>query len=132
MITDTAKLAPTATAAKPALAPKTPRRMARPAAVASTPPREPGLPEDTAGPNNVLTTHASPEPTPAPRVTKSATVIAFLQREQGATLPELIAATSWLPHTTRAALTGIRKKGHVVEKTKRGDTTCYRIAAAIA
>jgi len=40
---------------------------------------------------------------------------------------ELVTATGWLPHTTRAALTGLRKKGHVVEKTKRDDATCYRI-----
>jgi len=64
-----------------------------------------------------------------PRATsKSAAVIALLQREQGAALPELIEATGWLPHTTRAALTGLRKKGHVIEKTKRDDATCYRIA----
>lgn len=36
-------------------------------------------------------------------------VIALLSREQGATLAELIEATGWLPHTTRAALTGLRK-----------------------
>jgi hypothetical protein len=36
-------------------------------------------------------------------------VIALLQQEQGATLAELIATTGWLPHTTRAALTGLRK-----------------------
>jgi hypothetical protein len=71
---------------------------------------------------------ASP-PIAQPRATsKSAAVIALLQREQGATLPELIEATGWLPHTTRAALTGLRKKGHVIEKTKRDDVTCYRIA----
>jgi hypothetical protein len=40
-----------------------------------------------------------------------------------------MAATGWLPHTTRAALTGLRKKGHVIEKTKRDDATCYRIEA---
>ena len=34
-----------------------------------------------------------------------------------------------LPHTTRAALTGLRKKGHAVDKFKRDDVTCYRIAA---
>jgi hypothetical protein len=61
--------------------------------------------------------------------TKSATVIALLEREDGATMSELIAATSWLPHTTRAALTGLRKKGHVIERSKRADETCYRIRA---
>lgn len=63
------------------------------------------------------------------RVTKSSVVVTLLQRDGGATLAELIEATDWLPHTTRAALTGLRKKGHVVERGKRGDATCYHIAA---
>lgn len=64
------------------------------------------------------------------RETKSGAVIALLQRGEGATLAELIGATGWLPHTTRAALTGIKKKGHTIEKSKRGDETCYRIVTA--
>lgn len=64
--------------------------------------------------------------TPAP-TSKSATTIALLSRDVGATTPELIAATGWLPHTMRAALTGLRKKGHVIERSKRDDVTCYRI-----
>lgn len=64
----------------------------------------------------------------APRTTKSSMVVDLLRRPEGATLAEMIDATGWLPHTTRAALTGLRKKGHVVEKTKRDDATCYRIA----
>jgi hypothetical protein len=42
----------------------------------------------------------------------------------------MVEATGWLPHTTRAALTGLRKKGHVLEKSKRDDATCYRIVEA--
>ena len=68
-------------------------------------------------------------PAPAP-ISKSAAVIALLQRATGATLPELIEATGWLPHTTRAALTGLRKKGHVLDKSQRDGATCYRIASA--
>jgi hypothetical protein len=60
---------------------------------------------------------------------KSAAVIALLHREQGATLSEMVEATGWLPHTTRAALTGLRKKGHAIAKCKRGDVTCYSIVA---
>lgn len=71
----------------------------------------------------------APLPAPAARVTKTDAVIALLRRAEGATLAELIAATSWLPHTTRAALTGLRKKGHAIERNKRGDETCYRVAA---
>jgi hypothetical protein len=67
----------------------------------------------------------------APRhTTKSAAVLSLLGRAEGATLPELITATGWLPHTTRAALTGLRKKGHAIMRGKRGDQTCYTVAAA--
>ena len=43
-------------------------------------------------------------------------VIGLLQREDGATLDEVVAATGWLPHTSRAALTGLRKRGYAIEK----------------
>jgi len=65
-----------------------------------------------------------------PRPTKATLVLALLEREEGATLDELIAATNWLPHTTRAALTGLRKKGHAIDRSKRGDITCYHSKAA--
>ncbi|MDB5679522.1 DUF3489 domain-containing protein [Sphingomonas bacterium] len=74
--------------------------------------------------NAEVPTAAKPE-----RQTKSAAVIALLKRDEGATLAELVAATDWLPHTTRAALTGLRKKGHAIERGKRDDDTCYRIPA---
>lgn len=54
-------------------------------------------------------------------------VIGLLQRDEGATLVELVEVTGWLSHTTRAALTGLRKKGYVIDKGKRDDVTCYRI-----
>lgn len=66
------------------------------------------------------------------RATKTSAVLALLERPDGATLAELIEATGWLPHTTRAALTGLRKKGHSVERCKRDDTTCYRVIATAA
>lgn len=72
---------------------------------------------------------ASAPSIPKPRPTKTALVLTLLQREQGATLAEMVEATSWLPHTTRAALTGLRKKGHEIAKGKRGDATCYTLAA---
>ena len=65
--------------------------------------------------------------------TKQARVIALLERDSGASLDELVAATGWLPHTTRAALTGLRHKGFVLTKSKREDgTTVYRISSAPA
>lgn len=63
------------------------------------------------------------------RSTKSSKVLDLLKRKDGATLAELIEVTGWLPHTTRAALTGLRKKGYDVGRTKRGDVTCYHLVA---
>ncbi len=48
--------------------------------------------------------------------TKQALIVEMLSRERGATLDALIEATGWLPHTARAALTGLRKKGYVIER----------------
>ena len=39
-------------------------------------------------------------------------VIGALERGSGATIDEIVAATGWLPHTARAALTGLRKRGY--------------------
>lgn len=78
--------------------------------------------------------YAVSTPNPAPvvrdRQSKTSAVVALLERAAGATTAELIAATGWLPHTTRAALTGLRKKGHAIDRGKRGDETCYRIPTA--
>ena len=75
-------------------------------------------------------TSTSDVPSSAGPASKSATVVALMQRTNGATLPEFVAATGWLPHTTRAALTGLRKKGHAIVRSKRGNTTCYHIGQA--
>jgi hypothetical protein len=62
---------------------------------------------------------------------KLARVIALLQRDHGATIAELIAATGWLAHTTRAALTGLRKRGYAVAIDRSDDKrgSFYRIPA---
>lgn len=78
---------------------------------------------------SVESTQAVEEPTPS-KPTKASLVLGMLRRADGATLDELVTATGWLPHTTRAALTGLRKKGHTIEKIKRDDASCYRVVAA--
>ena len=81
---------------------------------------------------------AGPKPDRNPRplinkgVTKQAQLIQLLQQEAGATTIELASALSWLPHTTRAALTGLRKKGHDVRSEKVDGETRYRIEGASA
>jgi len=70
----------------------------------------------------------------APRAgSKQALVIDMLSKEDGATLDQLIAATGWLPHTTRAALTGLRKRGFEIARTPReSGGSLYRIMTASA
>lgn len=89
-----------------------------------------GLAAIDAGPVEATTAPSKPNTLKIERVSKSTIVVILLQRPDGATMPELIEATGWLPHTTRAALTGLRKKGHAIERSKRDDATCYRIAIA--
>lgn len=42
--------------------------------------------------------------------TKQALVIELLSRNEGATIADLVAATSWRPHTIRGAMAGALKK----------------------
>jgi len=61
---------------------------------------------------------------------KAALVEDLLLRDEGASLDALCQATGWLPHTCRAFLTGLRKKGRALERSKREDgVTIYRVAA---
>lgn len=72
------------------------------------------------------TTMADPRKVPATG-SKIAVVIDLLCRPDGASLVELTQVTRWLPHTVRAALTGLRKKGHVIVRDSIEGTTCWRI-----
>jgi len=66
----------------------------------------------------------------APRSgTKLAEVVGLLRRSGGAAIGELTAATGWLPHTTRAAITGLRKRGYSVIRERAEDGgSVYRIS----
>ena len=67
---------------------------------------------------------------PVPKAeSKIAQVIALLQRKEGTTLDEMVAVTGWLPHTTRAALTGLKRKGHTITSEKADDVRRYRAVA---
>jgi hypothetical protein len=59
---------------------------------------------------------------------KLAKVIELLNRKEGVGIAELLAATEWLPHTARAALTGLRKRGIAIERFRGdGESSHYRI-----
>jgi hypothetical protein len=70
---------------------------------------------------------AAAEPTKAP--SKQQQLAALVVRDEGATLEQMIAATGWLPHTTRAALTGLKKKGYVISSDKVDGVRTYRAVA---
>ena len=58
----------------------------------------------------------------------------MLSTDKGPTLEELTGATGWLPHTARAALTGLRKRGYGVHLV-RGDretASVYRVTTPAA
>lgn len=95
---------------------KRPRKMAR----------EPGQKSPTESTAAAGSTPAEKRPS------KAALVLDLLARPEGATIAQLVDATGWLPHTTRAALTGLRKKGHAIVKSKDGDATNYRVAMEVA
>jgi len=65
---------------------------------------------------------AKPEPK-----TKNQQVIDLLSSEGGATLEEMSTLASWLPHSTRSFMTGLKKKGHVIESDKIDGVRRYRI-----
>jgi Protein of unknown function (DUF3489) len=71
----------------------------------------------------------------APRAgTKLAVAIETLRAIEGATITELSEAMGWLPHTTRAVLTGLRRRGYVLtlDRSDERRGSAYRIAVANA
>ena len=75
------------------------------------------------------------KPKPAPTssaapTSKSDMVIKLLTRAKGATPIELITATDWQPHSVRAFLSGLRKKGlTIVREARKNGDSAYRIVA---
>jgi hypothetical protein len=56
-------------------------------------------------------------------------LIAMLRRPEGATVPEVVAATGWLPHTVRGAIAGALKKLRLQISSEKveGRKRVYRI-----
>jgi hypothetical protein len=69
-----------------------------------------------------------PNATSAPK-TKNQLVVDALSRDDGVTLDELSSLAGWLTHSTRSFMTGLKKKGHVIESDKVDGVRRYRIAA---
>ena len=69
-----------------------------------------------APPEALSPTPADPSQSAAKKPRKKDQLIALLQAEAGATVPDIATALGWQPHTTRAALTGLKKAGHTIDK----------------
>ena len=102
---------------------KKPRRMARPPQVSDGPEVAPYI---------VEAAETCPIAPVEKRVTKTSIVLDLLQQECGATLAAIVEVTGWLPHTARAALTGLRKKGHAIARSKVDGITRYVISPGAA
>ena len=65
-----------------------------------------------------------------PASTKRAKLIAMLERPEGTSIAEIGQRLGWLPHTVRAALTGLRHAGReVIRSTNESGQTIYRHAS---
>lgn len=63
--------------------------------------------------------------------TKKEQLVQLLSRKAGADVATISEKLGWLPHSTRAALTALRKAGFEIssEKAGTGKPSCYRITA---
>jgi len=76
---------------------------------------------------DLATANASGKQPPASP--KRARLIGMLERPEGASVGEIGQRLGWLPHTVRAAITGLRKAGREVTRTKNADDrSVYRLA----
>lgn len=63
---------------------------------------------------------------------KQQQIVDLLQRDGGATLEEMSTLASWLPHSTRAYMTGLKKEGYVIDSEKTDGIRRYHIVATEA
>lgn len=60
--------------------------------------------------------------------TKQAKLVSMLSRKSGATLTQASETLGWLPHTTSATMTGLRKRGYAIDREARpGKPSVYRL-----
>ena len=56
----------------------------------------------------------------------------LLRRKSGASIAELREVFGWQPHTTRAAISGLRKAGEAIERRSGKNGSIYRIVKRTA
>jgi Protein of unknown function (DUF3489) len=62
---------------------------------------------------------------------KLGALLELVSRPEGATLEDLTAASGWLPHTARAAITRLRQRGYDVRIATTGTRKAYHLVPAI-
>ena len=62
------------------------------------------------------------------RATKSDLVISLLSRPDGAFASELLSATGWQLHSLRAFISGLRKREHVIVRSRENGEAKYAIS----
>ncbi|SFH64512.1 DUF3489 domain-containing protein [Albimonas pacifica] len=123
-----------------AAAPATPGEHGEPAAADGEPePEEADAPPTVIDAASRAATDAAPEDEAAPAKplfrpgTKQARLVEMISAPEEADIDALSEALGWQAHTTRAALTGLRKKGLAVESAKGADgRTVYWLGRAEA
>lgn len=83
---------------------------------------------------STATPKANTDDATAPKAipTKHSQVIDLLTLEGGATLEAMSTKVGWLPHSTRAFMTGLKKKGYVLDSEKVAGVRHYRITSSPA
>ena len=100
-----------------------------------------GVEHGTDAASVTVTAQPAPPATPATPVTpagvplprpggKLAVLLDAVSRPDGATLADLTAASGWLPHTTRAAITRLRQRGYDVRLATMGTRKAYHLVPA--
>ncbi len=75
---------------------------------------------------------AEPAPVQRPKGSKQEILIEMLRTQGGATIPEIVTATGWQPHSVRGAISGVLKKRlglEVVSGKVDGRGRVYKIAS---
>lgn len=80
---------------------------------------------DTPAPAEVADCKPKSKPKPKP---KREVILTLLRRRNGARMDEITSATGWQVHSARAWLSGLRKQGLTIERTREKDgSSRYRL-----
>jgi len=95
----------------------------------TTPPEDPASQSDRIAEGVNLAMARMPDADRPRASTKRAVLIGMLERPEGASVAEIGQRLGWLPHTVRAAITGLRHTGREVTRSKDATgQSVYRLA----